>query len=85
MADLTLRLATGAPTADKSENGVAGAVDRARDFLRGAGAVAVFAAIVFSPLIVLALLGWIALRARNRRIEARLLEEPQPGASTHSS
>jgi len=85
MADLTLRLATGAPTADKSENGIAGAVDRAGDFLRGAGAVAVFAAIVFSPLIVLALLGWIALRARNRRIEARLLEEPQPGASTRSS
>jgi chromate transport protein ChrA len=52
---------------------------------RGAGAVAVFAAIVLSPLILLALLAWIALRARNRRIEARLLEEPQPGASTHSS
>jgi hypothetical protein len=85
MADLTLRLTTGAPTADKSENGIAGAVDRAGDFLRGAGAVAVFAAIVLSPLILLALLVWIALRARNRRIEARLLEEPQPGASTHSS
>ena len=85
MADLTFRLATGAPGPDKSEGGIAGAVDRAGDFLRGAGAVAVFAAIVLSPLLVLAILAWLALRARSRRIEARLLDEPQPGTSTRSS
>ena len=86
MADLTLRLATPPPgTADKSESGVTGAVDKAGDFLRGAGAVAVFLALVLSPLLVLAILAWLALRARSRRIEARLLEDPQPGASTRSS
>jgi hypothetical protein len=86
MADLTFRLATGAPGAvDKSESGIAGAVDKAADFLRGAGAVAVFVALVLSPLIVLAILAWLALRARSRRIEARLLDEPQPGTPTRSS
>ena len=85
MADLTLRLATPVPgAADKSESGIAGAVDKAGDFLRGAGAVAVFLALVLSPLIVLGILAWLALRARSRRIEARLLEDPQPG-STRSS
>ncbi len=86
MADLTFRLATGAPGAiEKSESGIAGAVDKAGDFLRGAGAVAVFLALVLSPLLVLVILGWFALRARNRRIEARLLDEPQPGTPTRSS
>jgi hypothetical protein len=81
MANLTFRLVTGAPVAEKNQGGIAGAADRAGDFLRGAGAVAVFAAIVLSPLIVLAILAWLALRARRRRIEARFLDEPQPGAS----
>jgi len=86
MADLTFRLATGAPGAvDRSESGIAGAVDKAADFLRGAGAVAVFVALVLSPLIVLAILAWLALRARSRRIEARLLDEPQPSTPTRSS
>jgi hypothetical protein len=85
MADLTLRLATPAPgAADKSEGGIAGAVDRAGDFLRGAGAVTVFAALVLSPLVALAVLAWLLLRARSRRAEARLLDEPQPGAQTRS-
>jgi Domain of unknown function (DUF4349) len=86
MADLTLRLATAAPgAADKSESGVSGAAHKAADFLRGAGAVAVFLALVLSPLLVLAILAWLALRTRSRRIEARLLDEPQPGAPTRSS
>jgi hypothetical protein len=86
MADLTLRLSTPAPGApEKSESGVSGAVDRAGDFLRGAGAVAVFLTLVLSPLLVLAAIAWALLRARNRRIEARLLDEPQPGASARSS
>ena len=86
MADLTFRLATGATgAADKSESGIVGAVDKAADFLRGAGAVAVFLALVLSPLLVLAILAWLALRARSRRIEARLLDEPQPGTPTRAS
>ena len=86
MADLTFRLATGAMgAADKSESGIAGAVDKAADFLRGAGAVAVFLALVLSPLLVLAILAWLALRARSRRIEARLLDKPQPGTPTRAS
>jgi hypothetical protein len=60
-------------------------VDRAGDFLRGAGAVAVFLTLVLSPLLVLAAIAWAFLRARNRRIEARLLDEPQPGTSARSS
>jgi hypothetical protein len=86
MADLTFRLATGATgAADKSESGIAGAVNKAADFLRGAGAVAVFLALVLSPLLLLAILAWLALRARSRRIEARLLDEPQPGTPTRAS
>jgi hypothetical protein len=86
MADLTLRLATPAPgAADKSEGGIAGAVGKAGDFLRGAGAVAVFLALVLSPLLALAAIAWALLRVRSRRIEARLLDDPQPGAHTRSS
>jgi Domain of unknown function (DUF4349) len=83
MADLTLRLATPTPGAvDKNESGVSGAANKAADFLRGAGAVAVFLALVLSPLILLVVLAWLALRVRNRRVEARLLDDPRPGAST---
>ncbi len=80
MADLTLKLATPTGAApQKSEGGISGAAAKAMDFLRGAGAVAVFLALVLSPLILLAVLAWLALRARNRRIEARLLDETRPG------
>jgi hypothetical protein len=79
MADLTLTLATGgAAGPKKSEGGVAGAAGTAFDILKGAGAVAVFLAIVLSPIVFLIVLAWLALRARSRRIESRLLDEPQP-------
>jgi hypothetical protein len=79
MADLTLTLGTGeGASPKKSEGGVAGAADTAFDILKGAGAVAVFLAIVLSPILILVVLAWLALRARNRRIESKLLEEPQP-------
>jgi hypothetical protein len=79
MADLTLTLGTrGAPAAKKSEGGVAGAAGMAFDILKGAGAVAVFLAIVLAPIVLLIVLAWLALRARGRRIERRLLDEPQP-------
>jgi hypothetical protein len=67
---------------EKSESGVSGAANKAADFLSGAGAVAVFLALVLSPLILLVVLAWLALRVRNRRVEARLLDDPRPGAST---
>ena len=79
MADLSLKLATPSGAApQKSESGISGAAGKAVDFLRGAGAVAVFLLLVLSPLLVFALLAWLVLRARNRRIEARLLDEPRP-------
>jgi hypothetical protein len=81
MADLTLTLGTGStPEPKKSEGGVAGAAGTAFDILKGAGAVAVFLAIVLSPILVLVVLAWLALRERGRRIEKRLLDEPQPAA-----
>jgi Domain of unknown function (DUF4349) len=81
MADLSLKLATPTGAApQKSEGGISGAAGEAVNFLRGAGAVVVFLALVLSPLIVLVVLAWLVLRARNRRIEARLLDEPRPGA-----
>jgi hypothetical protein len=81
MADLTLTLGTGGAAAPKkSEGGVAGAASTAYDILKGAGAVAVFLAIILSPIVLLLVLAWLALRARGRRIESKLLDEPQPAA-----
>lgn len=81
MADLTLRFATAPVTpAEMDEGGVGGAFDKALDLLRGAGSVAVFLAVVLSPVLLLVVLAWLALRARSRRLEARLLTEPRPGA-----
>jgi hypothetical protein len=86
MADLTVRFAT-APAApvEKSEGGVGGALDKAVDVLRGAGSVAVFLAVVLSPVLLLVVLAWLALRARSRRIEHRLLTESRPGPPTQES
>jgi hypothetical protein len=81
MADLTLSLGTGStPEPKKSEGGVAGAAGTAFDILKGAGAVAVFLVILLSPLVLLVVLAWLALRERGRRIEKRLLDEPQPAS-----
>jgi hypothetical protein len=44
--------------------------------------VAVFLVLVLSPLLVLLLLVWLALRARGRRIERELLDESRPGVAT---
>ena len=85
-ADLTFRLATGAPGAvDKNGAYSRAPSTRRRTSCAEQGAVAVFLALVLSPLLILAILGWLALRARSRRIEARLLDEPQPGMPTRSS
>jgi hypothetical protein len=83
MAELTLTLGTptGAVPAT-SEGGVTGAAHKAIDILRGAGSVAVFLLVVLSPLLVLLLLVWLALRARGRRIERELLDESRPGVAS---
>jgi hypothetical protein len=83
MAELTLTLGT--PTGalpETSEGGITGAANKAVDVLRGAGSVVVFLGLVLSPLLVILLLVWIALRARGRRIERELLDESRPGAAS---
>jgi Domain of unknown function (DUF4349) len=83
MAELTLTLGT--PTGavpETSEGGITGAAHKAVDVLRGAGSVVVFLGLVLSPLLVILLVVWIALRARGRRIERELLDESRPGAAS---
>lgn len=83
MAELTLTIGTPTgPVASTSEGGISGAAHKAVGILRGAGSVAVFLAVVLSPLLVLVLLVWIALRARGRRIERELLDESRPGVAS---
>ena len=81
-SELTLVLHTReAPAAGKDdEEGVAGVANDALRFLGDAGAIALFLAIVLSPLVVVAVLLWIALRSRTRRIETRILERQTPAA-----
>lgn len=81
VAELTVLLHTReAPAAaDEDEGGAAGAAGDALRFLAGAAAVAVFALIVAAPPALLALVIWLALRSRSRRIETRLLDRrPEP-------
>jgi hypothetical protein len=81
-AELTLLLHTRAApvAAEKDESRVEGAARDALDFLGRAGSVALFVTIVLSPVVLLALLLWLVLRNRTRRIEERLLERPRPAA-----
>jgi hypothetical protein len=81
-AELSLALHTRAAVAEreKEEGGIGGAAGDALDFLGAAGSIALFVAIVLSPLLALAVLIWLALRARSRRLEARLLERAQPAS-----
>jgi hypothetical protein len=66
--------------AEKDEGGVAGAADDALRFLGDAGVIALFLLIVLSPVVLVAVLLWIALRSRTRRIETRILERQTPSA-----
>lgn len=52
-----------------------GAIDRILDILRWEGLVALYVLVVAGPLVLLALLVWLALRLRRRRGEARLLAQ----------
>jgi hypothetical protein len=68
-----------APAKEKEdESGAAGVARDALDVLAAAGAIALFLAIVLSPVLLLVVLLWLALRARSRRQETRLLERPDP-------
>jgi hypothetical protein len=81
-SELTLALHTReAPAAkEDDEGGVAGAADDALRFLAVAGAIALFLVIVLSPVVLVAVLIWLALRSRTRRIETRILERQTPSA-----
>ena len=82
-SDLTLLLHTReAPAAAEEDEGeAAGAARDALRLLAGIGIVALFLAIVLTPLLLLAVLVWLALRSRSRRIETRLLDRPEPVGS----
>ena len=83
-SELTLALHTRKAAAGKGEGGggVAGVTRDALDFLGAAGTIALFLAIVLSPIVLLLALLWLAFRARSRRLEHRLLDRPDPAAPT---
>ena len=82
MSELTLALHTREPAATQGEDegGAAGAARDALDFLATAGTIALFVLIVLSPIVLLLVLLWLAFRARSRRVEARLLDRPDPAS-----
>jgi hypothetical protein len=79
-SELTLLLHTREAQAagEPDEGGAAGTARDALRLLGDIGIVALFLAIVLSPVILLAVLLWLALRSRSRRIETRLLDRPEP-------
>jgi len=77
---LTLHTRAAAAAQEEDESGAAGAAGDALRFLEAAGVVALFLAIVLSPVVLLVVLLWLALRTRSRRVEARLLDAPGPAA-----
>ncbi|HWG56646.1 MAG TPA: DUF4349 domain-containing protein [Gaiellaceae bacterium] len=74
LATIQLSLTTEAilesPPAEK------GALDRVVDILRWEGLALLYALVVAGPFLVVGLAVWLALRARRRREEARLLAQP---------
>lgn len=79
-SELTLLLHTReAPAAAEEDEGeAAGAARDALRLLGEIGIVALFLAIALAPVLLLAVLVWLALRSRSRRIERRLLARPEP-------
>jgi Domain of unknown function (DUF4349) len=77
---LVLHTREAAATQDEDEGGVAGVARDALHFLGAAGTVGLFILIVASPIVLLLVVLWLALRARSRRIESRLLERPDPAS-----
>jgi Domain of unknown function (DUF4349) len=82
ISELALVLHTGeaAVKEEEDEGGAAGAAGDALDFLAAAGTIALFSAIVLSPVVLLLVLFWLAFRARSRRVEAKLLDRPDPAS-----
>ena len=62
----------------EEEGGIAGAARTGLELLVSAGSIAVLLMVVATPLLLLGLLLWLALRARARRVERSLLEHPRP-------
>jgi hypothetical protein len=81
-SELELVLHTRAPAAaaKEDEGGAAGAAGDALRFLAAAGTIALFVAIVVSPVVLLVVLLWLAFRTRSRRLETRLLDRPDPAS-----
>jgi Domain of unknown function (DUF4349) len=81
-SELTLLLHTREAEArqDEDEGGAAGAAGDALELLGKAGAVALYLAIVLSPILLLLVLLWLALRTRSRRVETQLLDRSDPAA-----
>jgi hypothetical protein len=52
-----------------------GAMDKIVDILRWEGLAALYVLVVAGPILLLAVLAWLAFRLRRRRGEARLLEQ----------
>jgi hypothetical protein len=79
-SELTLLLHTReAPAGDeRDEDGAAGTARDALRLLGDVGVVALFLTIVLSPVVLVVVLLWLALRSRSRRIETRLLDRPEP-------
>ena len=79
-SELTLLLHTReAPAGDEADEGeAAGTALDALRLLGDIGVVALFLAIVLTPVLLLAVLVWLALRSRSRRLETRLLDRPEP-------
>lgn len=77
---LVLHTREAAAKEEKDESGAAGAARDALDFLAAAGTIALFLVIVLSPIVLLLVLLWLAFRARSRRVEASLLDRPDPAS-----
>lgn len=77
---LVLHTREAAAAEEEDEGGAAGAARDALEFLATAGTIALFIAIVLSPVVLLLVLLWLAFRARSRRVEAKLLDRPDPAS-----
>ena len=72
LATIQLGLTTEQLAAAPAEEG---AIDRIVDILRWEGLIALYVLVVVGPLVLLAVVVWLALRLRRRRGETRLLEQ----------
>ncbi len=77
---LVLHTREAAAKQEEDETGAGGAAREALDFLAAAGTVALFLFIILSPVVLLLVLLWLAFRARSRRVEAKLLDRPDPAS-----